>query len=55
MIPTCCALAFIAQHRANTWPGIVGHTFGNIPLLLQILRGIVNWNFAVVTSITLIT
>jgi hypothetical protein len=42
MIPTCCALAFVAQHRANTWPGIVGHTFGNSPLLLQILRGIVN-------------
>ena len=42
MVPSCCALAFVAQHRANTWPGIVGHTFGNSPLLLQILRGIVN-------------
>jgi len=40
MIPTCCALAFVAQHRKNTWPGIVGHTFGNSPLLLQIVRGI---------------
>jgi membrane protease YdiL (CAAX protease family) len=42
MVPTCCALAFVAQYRANTWPGIVGHTFGNSPLLLQIVRGIVN-------------
>ena len=42
MLPTCCALAFVAQHRKNTWPGIVGHTFGNSPLLLQILRGIMH-------------
>jgi len=42
MIPTCCALAFVAQHRKNTWPGIVGHTFGNSPLLLQIVRGIMH-------------
>jgi membrane protease YdiL (CAAX protease family) len=40
MVPTCCALAFVAQHRKNTWPGIVGHTLGNSPLLLQIVRGI---------------
>lgn len=42
MIPTCCALAFVAQYRKNTWPGIVGHTVGNSPLLLQIVRGITN-------------
>jgi membrane protease YdiL (CAAX protease family) len=42
MVPTCCALAFVAQHRKNTWPGIVGHTFGNSPLLLQILHGIMH-------------
>lgn len=42
MVPTCCALAFVAQYRANTWPGIVGHTFGNSPFLLQIVRGITN-------------
>jgi membrane protease YdiL (CAAX protease family) len=40
MMPTCCALAFVAQDRKNTWPGIVGHTLGNSVLLLQILRGI---------------
>ena len=42
MIPTCCALAFVVQHRKNTWSGIVGHTFGNSPLLLQIVRGIMH-------------
>src|SRR5580704_1776846 len=40
MIPTCCALAFVAQDRKNTWPGIVGHTLGNSALLLQIVNGI---------------
>jgi hypothetical protein len=40
MLPTCCALAFVAQHRKNTWPGIIAHTFGNNALLLQIFRGI---------------
>jgi hypothetical protein len=40
MIPTCCALAFVAQHTRNTWPGVFGHTFGNSFLLLQIIRGI---------------
>jgi hypothetical protein len=40
MLPACCALAFVAQHRKNTWPGIIAHTFGNSPLLLQIFRGI---------------
>jgi membrane protease YdiL (CAAX protease family) len=42
MVPTCCALAFVAQYRTNTWPGVVGHTVGNSPLLLQIVRGILN-------------
>jgi hypothetical protein len=40
MLPTCCALAFVAQHRKNTWPGIIAHTFGNSALMLQIFRGI---------------
>jgi len=39
MVPTCCALAFVAQHCRNTWPGVVGHTFGNSGLLIQIVRG----------------
>jgi len=40
LVPTCCALAFVAQHRRNTWPGVVAHTFGNSTLWLQILRGV---------------
>jgi membrane protease YdiL (CAAX protease family) len=40
MVPTCCALSFVAQHRRNTWPEIVAHTFGNSALLLQIMRGV---------------
>jgi membrane protease YdiL (CAAX protease family) len=40
MFPTCCALAFVAQHKKNTWPGMVGHTFGNTGSLLQILHGV---------------
>jgi membrane protease YdiL (CAAX protease family) len=40
MLPTCCALAFVAQHRRNTWPGVFGHALGNSALLLQIVRGI---------------
>jgi membrane protease YdiL (CAAX protease family) len=40
MVPTCCALAFVAQDRKNTWPGVVGHTLGNSVLLLQIVKGI---------------
>jgi hypothetical protein len=40
MLPTCCALAFVAQHKKNTWPGVIGHTFGNSGILLQILHGV---------------
>jgi membrane protease YdiL (CAAX protease family) len=40
MIPTCCALAFVVQRTRNTWTGIVGHTIGNSPLLLQIMHGV---------------
>ena len=40
MFPTCCALAFVAQHKQNTWPGMIGHTFGNAGLLLQVLHGV---------------
>jgi membrane protease YdiL (CAAX protease family) len=40
MFPTCCALSYVAQRSRNTWPGIIGHTFGNSPLLLQIIRGV---------------
>jgi membrane protease YdiL (CAAX protease family) len=40
MLPTCCALAFVAQHRKNTWPGIIAHTLGNSALLIQIFHGV---------------
>jgi membrane protease YdiL (CAAX protease family) len=42
MMPTCCALAFVAQYRKNTWPGIVAHTVGNGPILIGIVHGIVS-------------
>lgn len=40
MLPTCCALSFVAQHRRSTWPGIIAHVFGNSALLMQIVRGV---------------
>ena len=41
MMPTCCALAFVAQSRKNTWPGVVAHSVANSGFLIQILQGIV--------------
>ena len=41
MVPTCCALTFVAQHRKNTWPGIFAHTAGNLGILIGIVRGVV--------------
>jgi membrane protease YdiL (CAAX protease family) len=41
MMPTCCALAFVAQSRKNTWPGVVAHSIANSGFLIQIVRGIV--------------
>jgi membrane protease YdiL (CAAX protease family) len=41
MMPTCCALAFVAQSRKNTWPGIVAHSVANSGFLIQIVQGIV--------------
>jgi membrane protease YdiL (CAAX protease family) len=40
MVPTCCALAFVAQHRKSTWPGIVAHTVGNMGVMLGIFQGV---------------
>jgi membrane protease YdiL (CAAX protease family) len=40
MMPTCCALAFVAQSRKNTWPGVVAHSVANSGFLIQIVRGI---------------
>jgi hypothetical protein len=41
MMPTCCALAFVAQTRKNTWPGVVAHSVANTGFLIQIVQGIV--------------
>jgi membrane protease YdiL (CAAX protease family) len=41
MMPTCCALAFVAQSRKNTWPGVVAHSVANSGILIQIVQGIV--------------
>jgi len=40
MMPTCLALAYVVQRTRNTWTGIIGHTVGNSPLVVQILQGI---------------
>jgi membrane protease YdiL (CAAX protease family) len=42
MVPTCCALAFVASYRRNTWPGIIAHTVGNSGILIGIVHGIAN-------------
>lgn len=44
MLPTCCALSYVAQHTKNTWPGIIGHTAGNSGILIQIARGVAGVN-----------
>ena len=35
------ALSFVAERTKNTWPGIIGHSFANMPLLLSIVKGVV--------------
>jgi membrane protease YdiL (CAAX protease family) len=42
MMPTCCALAFVAQSRRNTWPGIIAHTAANSAIPIGIIRGIIS-------------
>src|SRR5438128_314674 len=37
-LPTCMALAFVCQKQKNTWPGVIGHTFGNSAILVGIVR-----------------
>jgi hypothetical protein len=36
------ALAFVAQCRKNTWPGIIAHTVGNGGILIGIVHGIMS-------------
>jgi membrane protease YdiL (CAAX protease family) len=42
MAITGVALAFVAQRTKNTWPGIVGHSFGNLAFFLTLVRGVVS-------------
>jgi membrane protease YdiL (CAAX protease family) len=36
---TGVALSFVAQRTKSTWPGIAGHTFGNLPFFLSLVKG----------------
>jgi membrane protease YdiL (CAAX protease family) len=40
MAITGVALAFVAQRTKSTWPGIVGHSFGNLPFFLSLVKGV---------------
>lgn len=42
MAITGVALAFVAQRTKNTWPGIVGHSFGNLAFFLSLVNGVVS-------------
>jgi membrane protease YdiL (CAAX protease family) len=39
MAITGVALSFVAQRTKSTWPGIVGHSFGNLAFFLSLVRG----------------
>jgi membrane protease YdiL (CAAX protease family) len=40
MAITGVALSFVAQRTKSTWPGIVGHGFGNLPFFLSLVKGV---------------
>ena|GEM_PF-467848 len=40
MAVTGVALSFVAQHTRNTWPGLLGHTFGNLTFFLSLVKGV---------------
>ena len=42
MAITGVALSFVAQHTRNTWPGIIGHSFGNLPFFLSLVKGVIS-------------
>jgi membrane protease YdiL (CAAX protease family) len=42
MAITGVALAFVAQRTRSTWPGIVGHSFGNLAFVLNLIKGVVS-------------
>jgi membrane protease YdiL (CAAX protease family) len=37
---TGVALSFVAQRTRSTWPGIVGHSFGNLTFFVSLVRGV---------------
>jgi membrane protease YdiL (CAAX protease family) len=39
---TGVALSFVAQRTRSTWPGIVGHSFGNLAFFLSLARGVMS-------------
>ena len=40
MAITGVALSFVAQRTKSTWPGIVGHSFGNLSFFLSLVKGV---------------
>jgi membrane protease YdiL (CAAX protease family) len=40
MAITGVALSFVAQRTRSTWPGIVGHSFGNLTFFLSLVSGV---------------
>ena len=40
-IPLCCLIAYVAQRTRSTWPGVIGHTLGNIMFLVFLVRGVI--------------
>jgi membrane protease YdiL (CAAX protease family) len=40
MAITGVALSFVAQRTKSTWPGIVGHSFGNLAFFLSLVSGV---------------
>jgi membrane protease YdiL (CAAX protease family) len=42
MAITGIALAFVAQRTKSTWPGILGHSFGNLAFFLNLCKGVVS-------------
>lgn len=39
---TGLALSFVAQRTKSTWPGIIGHSFGNLAFFLSLVNGVRN-------------
>src|SRR6266566_7580881 len=40
MAITGVALSFVAQRTRSTWPGIIGHSFGNLAFFLSLISGV---------------